>query len=305
MSVQLKHWVCDKCGHIHTGRNSPMICPECEADQDSFKYRKLTKEDYRKIRGLKKKMPDRADIIILGTAASSYVAAAIADHFGASVLMLEPSDVIGGGSTLGFSEKEEQAAHRNLRTDSSLLDKDDAYKKYKSIASEMLQMLGELEVLPQFKESPHDPLGDAHPWQEFSESTILETGIVNVAPESKRTLHHKLAHWATDSGVRVLLNQNIAKLIDNDDGEVGGVEVEFNDKNRTYYANMGIISFLNHDNLKLESKEEPSLSIVDTKNFVMTPAEKQFWGEEAFIGPIMVRAYKKCANMVKSSGLLD
>ncbi len=33
-------WVCRNCGHVHTGKSAPMVCPVCKKPQDYFEEKK-------------------------------------------------------------------------------------------------------------------------------------------------------------------------------------------------------------------------------------------------------------------------
>lgn len=290
-----KRWACTKCGHIHPGQNPPLKCPECDGVKDDYEYRRLTREDYKKLGLPRKKAPNQADVIIVGSGVSAFVSAVVVSFCGANIIMLEQGKTIGGKDydAVGFSDKEKAAAFEGIKKlEQGALIGGDEVSEYGRKAMNMLEFLAEEELLPEFKEQKHDPFGNAHPWQQFAESTPLEHGAHN-SNDTKHSLHYSLAHFATDNEIRMLVNQQIVDVAINDDGEADGVEVLFNEKKRRYTANLGVVVFLTED-IKLESDNLESgdgLHIINLEDRKPTKAEEEFWGKDSKVGPAMTEAY--------------
>lgn len=285
-----------------------MICPKCEATKDKFVFRKLTKEDYAKIRRGRKRLPNRADLLILGSGVTAFTAALVCSYYGMSVITFEETDTMGGEDSTGFSEYEQNAAFESLKRSIDTEAFDVSHMEYHQLAASMLALLAEEDVLPEFKEATKSPYGAPHPWGSFSESISLDMSPEEDKPILKTTLLNQLSYWSTDNEVRTLINHKPSALLENSDKKIVGIEFEFNDKAVKYQADFAILSFLDAENKELvkniKSTKEKGAKCIGFKEVdripykKITKEESQFWGEEAQIGPSMTRAFKMALEIV-------
>lgn len=95
--METKRWRCTVCGYMHNGDEPPERCPNCGAPKEKFvllEDKNIAKDFLQK--SLDESGSTTADIIVVGTGAAAFSAAITAKSMGASVIMLEKGDMIGG-----------------------------------------------------------------------------------------------------------------------------------------------------------------------------------------------------------------
>lgn len=275
----MKKWRCMVCGYIHVGEEPPETCPQCGAPKEEFQLindeapqepAKAGKEDREN-----KEKNYEADVLVVGTGAAAFAAAITAKNEGADVIMLEKADTVGGTTIRsggGF-----WTPNNRLQKEDGIEDTREDALRYMSRYSypHLYQKNGEDFGIPknefELMEAIYDHSAEAV--QYLEDAGVFEiirdinwTGKTQVdyqdhLLENKgirgRTLFTKNAkgklgygydlvqhfkNWAEKHEIQILLNHEVTKIIQNEEGEVVGLEAK-NDQGvqETFLAKKGVV----------------------------------------------------------------
>lgn len=268
----MKHWKCTICGYIHEGAGPPDRCPVCGASADKFVLVEDGGED-----GNTAEQPDtyEADVLVVGSGASAFAGAVTARKQGASVIMLEKADVIGGttsrsggGFWIPLNQWQKQAGYEDSREDALRYM---ARYSYSHLYNPDAERFGipqrEFELLEAYVDHGYQMTADFEEWDVFH--SIMErnwTGkgqvdYQNHLPENKgirgRSIYprdddgnlvfsgaeliRQMEAWARANDIKIMTNAEAESLIQDGQGRVIGLNALVSGTKKVFHANKGVI----------------------------------------------------------------
>jgi len=271
----MKKWKCTVCGYIHDGPEPPERCPQCGAPKEKFILLESGEEasDVSSDSGGASAL--EADILVVGSGAAAFTAAATAHLRGASVIMLEKGDMAGGTTIrsgggfwipnnrfqkeLGIEDPKDDAmrymarysyphlynpGHETLGLPGHAYELIEAYYDQASKAVDFLEENGVIACIqdinwtgkPQVDYQDHLP----------ENKGIRGRSLFTKDAEGKLGFGYELVSqfqkFAEAQGIPVLLNHEVTKILKNDEGRVVGLEVVKDGKETlAFTAKKGVI----------------------------------------------------------------
>lgn len=275
----VKKWKCTVCGYIHQGDTPPEKCPQCGAPKEKFVLLADSSSDIKGMqlsRSEREFMPDfEADVLVVGSGGAAFSAAATARKLGASVIILEKGPSVGGTTIrsgggywipnnrfqreLGIEDKKEDALRYMARysfphlynpADARLGLPENEYTliaSYYDAASEMVEFHEESGAF----RSIQDINWTGKPQVDYQDHLPENKGIRGRTlfvkdPEGKQAFGYELIRqyeeWAGKNGVKILLNHQVTRILQNDAKEVVGLEAIIEGKEvRNFKARKAVI----------------------------------------------------------------
>lgn len=263
----MKKWKCTVCGYVHQGEIPPEKCPMCGAPKEKFILLTDSSSDVAEmnISSTAKEFTfdQEADILVVGSGAAAFSAAITARKQGASVIMLEKGSMAGGTTIrsgggywipnnrfqreLGIEDKKEDALRYMARYSYPHLYKPDEprlglpenefglmvtmYEK----ASEMVEYLVDCGALDSIQEinwlgKPQVDYMDHLPENKGVRGRVLYAKD----PEGKQSygyeLIRQLEKWTKANDIKILLNHQVTRILQNHQKKVIGLEVTIEGK---------------------------------------------------------------------------
>lgn len=266
----MKKWRCARCGYIHEGDTPPEICPVCGAPKSLFEpYEEKADKS-----GLSQQATTRqADVLVVGSGAAAFAGAVTARAAGASVIMLEKADSIGGttarsggGYWVPLNQWQKQAGYADDR-EAAL--RYMARYSYPHLYQKEAEYLGlpkqQYELLVAHVDNAHkmadhfDEIGALRSIVEINWTGKAQVDYMDHLPENGeirgRTIFPKkqngevgygdelirqLEAWAKENGVEILTGHTVTGILQKD-GRISGLEVEAGGKTEVFSANKGVI----------------------------------------------------------------
>jgi len=270
----MKKWKCTVCGYIHVGEEPPEKCPQCGAPKEKFILLDSAQDGTGATTGASDTIRE-ADILVVGSGAAAFTAAATARLGGASVIMLEKGGSIGGTTIrsgggfwipnnrfqreAGVEDRKEDAMRYMARysfpgrynpEDEKLGLPDNAFElieAYYDNASAAVDYLEEHGVITCIQDinwtgKPQVDYQDHLP----ENKGIRGRSIFTKDSEGKLGFGYELVsqfeRFANENDIPVLLNHEVTKILRNENGKVTGLEVLKNDtETLTFTAKKGVI----------------------------------------------------------------
>lgn len=271
----MKRWKCTVCGHIHTGDTPPDRCPVCGAPKEKFVLLDEGQKDNHLLNDDMQNTEFEADILVVGSGAAAFTAAATAKLNGAKVIMLEKAETLGGTTIrsgggfwipnnrfqreLGIEDKKEDALNYMARysfpnlynpQDEKLGLPDNSYELMEVFyerASEAIDFLEDNKVITCIQDinwtgKPQVDYQDHLP----ENKGIRGRSIFTKDSEGKLGYGYEFISqfeaFAKKNEIPILLKHEVTKILLNDNKEVSGLEVIRNGQEKvTFTAKKGVI----------------------------------------------------------------
>lgn len=273
--MSTKRWRCTVCGYIHNGDEPPERCPNCGAPKEKFvplEEENLASDFLQK--SLDNSGSTTADILVVGTGAAAFSAAITAKSLGASVIMLEKGDMIGGTTirsgggfwtplnrhqkAAGIKDNREDALKYMARYSYSHLynpeaenygvpkEKFDLMTAFVDNASNMVDHMENEEVFTSIMEinwlgKPQVDYQNHLPENKNIRGRILySTGDDGKLGYGYVLVSHFEA-WAKKKEIPILPNYEVVKILTDENGKVNGLEAKTPNGNVKFHAKKGVI----------------------------------------------------------------
>lgn len=271
----MKKWECSVCGYIHEGDNPPEKCPVCGAPREKFKLLTEEETDGKKDLSAPGKTINETDILVVGTGAAAFAAAITARNNGVDVIMLEKGAMVGGTTIRsgggywipnnkfqrekGIEDKKEDAMKYMARysypqlynpNDSRLGLPENEYELIEAMydnASKAIEYLDDCGALKSIQEinwlgKPQVDYQDHLP----ENKRVRGRSLYATNPKGEQgfgfDLINQLETWAKDNGIRILLNHEAIKIIQDDNKKITGLDVKTNQNEIQFFkARKGVI----------------------------------------------------------------
>jgi 3-oxosteroid 1-dehydrogenase len=271
----MKKWKCLVCGYVHEGDSPPERCPKCGAPKEKFVL--ISDSDGQaesKVTGLSGESFE-ADVLVVGSGAAAFSAAITARNEGAEVIMLEKAEMVGGTTIrsgggfwipnnrhqkeLGIEDKKEDAMKYMARysfphlynpNDPRLGLPDNEYKLIEAMydnaakAVEYLEGCGVFESIPDINWTGKAQVD----YQDHLPENKGIRGRTLFSKDSKGQIAYGfdfvnyLETWAKAKGIRILLNHEVTRIVQDDNKKVIGLEVKVDGASTQFFkARKGVI----------------------------------------------------------------
>lgn len=263
----MKKWVCKRCGYVHEGNNPPERCPVCGAPASEFE------EQEAEHGSLMSSEVKRADVIVVGTGGAAFSAAITAKSNGASVIMLEKAEEIGGttarsggGMWIPGNHRQQSAGYPDSRDDAlrymarysfphlyrpdikgfGLPDREfSLLEAMVDNAPKMIRHLEKLGVWETIMEVNWKDRGQVDYQNELPENRgVRGRTIYAKDPKGKYAMGfefiNQLSRWANANGIDIVTGCEVKEILISGD-RVTGVMAEKDGEQREYVADKAVI----------------------------------------------------------------
>ena len=272
--MQMKKWRCTVCGYIHEGRNPPERCPICGSPMEKFE----PYTEYLKDSGMEEKTDAYSeyatDVVIVGTGASAFSAAISARSKGASVMMVEKADAIGGTTarsgggywipnnhlqrSAGYEDNREDCLRYMARysypnlynpNDGKLGLNDHQYgllEAFYDNGSKMVDHFEDIGALHSILETNWTGKAQVDYMDHLPENKgIRGRTLFSKKPDGKQgwgiDLINQMEKWAREHDIEIVTGCEIESIIKGTDGTVYGVIGRSEGKEKRFFARKGVI----------------------------------------------------------------
>ena len=270
----MKKWRCTVCGYIHEGHNPPEICPICGSPKEKFE----PYDEYLKNSGTEKRADASSeyitDVVVVGAGASSFSAAITARSKGASVIMIEKADAVGGttarsggGYWIPNNDLQKAAGYKDNKKDCmrymtrysypNLYDPNDGklgltehqyelLEAFYDNGSKMVNHFDSIEALRSILEP--NWTGKAH--VDYMDHLPENKGIRGRTLFSKKPdgrqgwgsdLINQMEKWAKEHDIEIITGCEVTSIIKGTDKTVYGVVGMTEGKEKRFFARQGVI----------------------------------------------------------------
>lgn len=268
----MKKWKCTVCGYIHNGETPPEVCPVCGATKDRFI---LFENSEMKTAQKREPFSKAADVLVVGTGAAAFAAAVTARQYGASVIMLEKGNYIGGTTSrsgggywapgnqwqkaMGIEDPREDCLRYMARYSYPHLYHESApgygvpphefslLEAYADSAKKMAAFFDDIGALKSIEEinwtgKPQVDYMDHLPQNKgIRGRTLYPKGKDGKLAASGAELIRQMEAWARAQNIQIVTDCEVTAILQDQDGRVNGLKAIVDSETIAFQARKGVI----------------------------------------------------------------